>query len=60
MTKPGKVQLNLSERQAERLRRLADLHGMCLSQMMAYAVNQWVFDNYKDHLTGHPFSPDKV
>ncbi len=50
MTKPGKVQLTLSERQAERLSRLADLHGMCLSQMITYAVYQWVFDNYKDHL----------
>ena len=50
MTKPGKVQVNLSDTQAERLRLLADLHGMCLSQMMTYAINQWVFDNYKDHL----------
>ena len=50
MTKPGKVQLNLSDTQAERLRLLANLHGMCLSQMITYAINQWVFENYKDHL----------
>ena len=50
MNKPGKVQLNLSEPQAERLKLLADLHGFCLAQMIAFAVNQWVFDNYKDHL----------
>ena len=50
MTNPGKIQLTLSVTQAERLKRLADIHGMCLAQMMTYAINQWVFDNYKDHL----------
>ena len=50
MTKPGKVQINLSESQVDRLKRLADLHGFCLAQMIAFVVNEWVFDNYRDHL----------
>ena len=50
MSQARKIQLNISPEQARRLERLAELHGMCLAQMMAYAINQWVFDNYKDHL----------
>ena len=66
MTNPGKIQLTLSITQAERLKRLADIHGLPLAALIGHAVNQWVFDNYKDHLdkfsltTGHPFYPDKV
>ena len=50
MTKPGKIQINLSDTQAERLQRLADLHGLPRAALISHAVNQWVFDNYKDHL----------
>ena len=50
MSQARKIQLNISPVQARRLERLAELHGMCLAQMMTYAINQWVFDNYKDHL----------
>ena len=50
MTNPGKIQLTLSITQAERLKRLADIHGLPLAALIGHAVNQWVFDNYKDHL----------
>ena len=50
MNNPSKVQVTLTESQVVRLKRLADLHGLCLSQMIAFIVHQWVFDNYKDHL----------
>ena len=50
MTNPGKIQLTLSITQAERLKRLADMHGLPLAALIGHAVNQWVFDNYKDHL----------
>ena len=46
----GKIQINLSETQAERLRRLADLHGLPTASLISHIVNQWVFDNYEDHL----------
>lgn len=47
---PGKLQINLSETQAERLRRLAHLHGLPTAALISHIVNQWVFDNYEDHL----------
>jgi len=50
---PGKLQkipVNLSETQVERLRRLADLHGLPTASLISHIVNQWIFDNYKDHL----------
>ena len=47
---PGKMQISLSLPQAERLKKLADVHGFCLAQMVTFAVNDWVFDNYQDHL----------
>ena len=48
--KPGKIQFNLSDTQAERLRRLADLHGLPTASLASHIVNQWIFDNYEDHL----------
>ena len=45
-----KFQVTVAGPQGERLQELAALHGMSASTFVAFICNQWVFDNYKDHL----------
>lgn len=45
-----KLQVSISGPQGERLQRIAKLHGMHVSTLAALICNQWLFENYKDHL----------
>ncbi len=45
-----KLQISFPGPQGERLQRIAKLHGMHVSTLAALICNQWLFDNYKDHL----------
>lgn len=45
-----KLQVSIAGPQADRLQRIAKLHGMHVSTFAALICNQWLFDNYKDHL----------
>ena len=45
-----KLQVSIAGPQGDRLQRIAKLHGMPVSTLAALICNQWLFDNYKDHL----------
>jgi len=45
-----KLQVTVPGPQGERLQELAALHGISASTFVTFILNQWVFDNYKDHL----------
>ena len=45
-----KLQLSLTPVQHERLLRLASLHDMSIAHFSALTLNQWLFENYEEHL----------
>jgi hypothetical protein len=45
-----KVQLSVTPAQHERLLRLASLHDMTIAHFSALILNQWLFENYEEHL----------
>ena len=45
-----KVQLTVTPVQHERLLRLASLHDMTIAHFSTLILNQWLFENYEEHL----------